>query len=56
MNETQDGLRMKLMENGMSWEEAQDEIDNLSSDAYDREQDRLAEQHFRGQANERTTI
>lgn len=56
MNETQDGLRMKLMENGMSWEDAQDEIDNLSSEAYDREQDKLAEQHFRGQSNERTTI
>ena len=55
MNGT-DGLRLKLMENGMSWEEAQDEIDNLSSDAYDREQDRLAEQHFGEKSNERTTI
>jgi hypothetical protein len=56
MNGTQDGLRTKLMENGMSWEEAQDEIDNLASDAYDREQDRLAEQHFMEKANERETV
>lgn len=52
MSVMEDSLRLKLMEKGMSWEEAEDEIDNLASDAYDREQDRLAEEHFRETANE----
>lgn len=53
MNYTEEGLRRRLMEGGMSWEEAQDEVDGLASDAYDREQDRLAEEHFKEKANER---
>jgi hypothetical protein len=45
MNEDQ--LRRRLIEDGKTWDEAQDEIDSLASDAYDAEQDRLAEEHFR---------
>lgn len=45
MNEDQ--LRRRLIEDGKTWDEAQDEIDSLASDAYDREQDRLAEEYFR---------
>jgi len=43
---TEDQLRRRLIENGMTWDEAEDEIASLASDAYDREQDRLAEEHF----------
>jgi len=45
MNEDQ--LRRRLIEDGMTWEEAEEEIASLASDAYDREQDRLAEEYFR---------
>jgi hypothetical protein len=45
MNEDQ--LRRRLIEGGKTWDEAQDEIDSLASDAYDAEQDRLAEEYFR---------
>ncbi len=45
MNE--DHLRRRLIENGMTWEEAEEEIASLASDAYDREQDRLAEEYFK---------
>jgi hypothetical protein len=34
------------MRDGMSWDEAEEEIANRASDAYDQEQDRRAEEHY----------
>jgi hypothetical protein len=40
-------LRRNLMErHDMTWDEAEDELNNRASDAYDREQDRKAEEYF----------
>ena len=40
-------LRQKLLRDGMSWGEAEEEIANRASDAYDQEQDRRAEEYFK---------
>lgn len=40
-------LRQRLMQqHDMSWDEAQEEISNRASDAYDQEQDRRSEERY----------
>jgi hypothetical protein len=45
-------MRRRLMDGGMTYDEADAELDSRASDAYDQEQDRKAEQYFKEKANE----
>ena len=47
MNQSQ-RMRNRLMEQGYTWDEAEQQVMNWASDAYDREQDSKAEEHFEG--------
>ena len=38
--------RQRLLDAGYTWEEAEDKLADLASDAYDDEQDRKAEEYF----------
>jgi hypothetical protein len=44
-------LRNRLMEQGYTWDEAEQQVMDWASDAYDQEQDRKAEEHFKGKTN-----
>jgi hypothetical protein len=44
MSESQ--LRQRLLDAGYTWDEAEDKLADIASDAYDDEQDRRAEEHF----------
>lgn len=50
LNEYQ--LRQRMIDAGRTPEEVEDRLSDLASDAYDDEQDRKAEQHFKEKANE----
>ncbi len=39
-------LRNRLMEQRYSWDEAEQQVMDWASDAYDREQDRRADEYF----------
>jgi hypothetical protein len=51
MNQSQ-RMRNLLMEQGYTWDEAEQQVMDWASDAYDQEQDRKAEEHFKGKTNE----
>ena len=39
-------LRNRLMEQGYTWDEAEQQLMDWASDAYDQEQDRKADEYF----------
>jgi hypothetical protein len=43
---TEHQLRQRLLEDGLSQDEAENEVSAWANDAYDRDQDYKAEQHF----------
>jgi len=44
--------RQRLLDAGYTWDEAEDELADRASDAYDREKDRKVEDYFKEKAKD----